>query len=169
MEWVLLHPRAGHPKASSVPGWAEQARSARLSKWEWVLAQAGAFLCRCGSRTMPQLDLNGLVALPLGKGHSSCLQVQPAPCLARICPPGAKWGGLESRHSAKPEGAAGCCSEVVQAQPPQLQPGMSVGEGLPRLVAPIGITEFSPGTRRMAVQCFFLDLGQVRLGHAMPN
>lgn len=31
MEQLLWHPRARHPKASSVPGWAEQAACGRLS------------------------------------------------------------------------------------------------------------------------------------------
>lgn len=34
-------------------------------------ARARVFLCGCGSRTMLQLVLSVLIALPLGKGHSS--------------------------------------------------------------------------------------------------
>lgn len=37
------------------------------------------------------------------------------------------------------------------------------------MATPLGVTMFSPGSRRMAVQSFFLGLGPVGLGQAMLN
>jgi len=159
MRAAAAAPRAGHPAASSVPRWAEQAGWGGLSRvgmgtgqLRRVLARAGAVPCGCGGRTVLRLVLNALVALPTGKGHSSCPHDQPAPCLGGICCPGGRGSGLEGRHSVEPGRAAGC--QVLQ-------------RGAPRLVTTIGITMLSPSTRRMAAQRFFLVLGWA--GHAKPS